>query len=176
MIAKMTKPESLDDVMRQVLMSHGMPTPQDAPADPRALPADSFADAFAAPAAADRYHIAVPSDMDHDTALEAKARQWFHRAGLPQSAVSGIVQEYCRHLCADGQPADQPQNIQATLAQEWGPDYQRKVAAAQALIAKSGGAAELAEILGSTGLGNNPWLIRTLAALAELDPQIGGGK
>lgn len=172
----MTKAESLEDVMRQVLASRGMPTPQDAAVDPRTASGDTFADAFAAPDAADRYHIAVPPDMERDAALEAKARQWFHRAGLPQSAVSGIVQEYCRHLCAGEQAVGPQATAQAMLAQEWGPDYQRKVAAAQALIAKSGGAAELAEILGSSGLGDNPWLIRTLAALAELDPQIGGGK
>lgn len=177
----MTKPNSLDDVMRQVVAARGMDAPQVPAAANRAGSADAFADAFTAPEAADRYHIAVPPDMDRDAELEAKARQWFHRAGLPQSVVSGIVQEYCRHLCGDGAPPETgAQLAQAQLAQEWGPDYQRKIAAAQALLAKSGGADELSEILGSSGLGDNPWLIRTLVALAELDPQpdphLAGGK
>jgi hypothetical protein len=176
MSVKMTKPNSLDDAMRQALTARGMTAPQEAFADPRPASTEPFVDAFTAPEAADRYQIAVPPDMMRDADLEAKARQWFHRAGLPQSAVSGIIQEYCRHLCADDQPAGGQQNAQAALAQEWGADYPRKVAAAQNLIAKSGGAEELAELLGASGLGDNPWLIRTLAALAELDPRIGGGK
>ena len=176
MVTKMNKPESLDDVMRQVLAARGMTAPQEAPTDPRAMSAEPFADAFAAPETADRYQIAVPPGMARDADLEAKARQWFHRAGLPQSAVSGIIQEYCRHLCAEDQPTGGQQNAQATLAQEWGADYPRKVAAAQKLIAKSGGAEELAELLGASGFGDNPWLIRTLSALAELDPRTGGGK
>ena len=44
------------------------------------------------------------------------------------------------------------------------------------LIAACGGAEELAEILGGTGLGDDAWLIRTLAAIAELDPKHGGGR
>lgn len=171
---KMNKPESLDDMMREVLAARGVPIPQEGqPAG------DIFADAFAAPEGAERYHIAVPPDMTRDAELEAKARQWFHRAGLPQGAVSGIIQEYCRQLCADDQAGDctgRQQSAQAELTQEWGPDYQRKVAAARALITRSGGAEELADILNSTGLGDSPWLIRTLAALAELDPKAGGGK
>jgi hypothetical protein len=172
---KMTKPESLDDMMQQVLAVRGVTPVQGMSVDPRVVAPDPIARAFAAPVSAERYQIAVPPDMMRDAELEAKARQWFHRAGLPQGAVSGIIQEYCRQLCANDQSMDAggAQRIQAELAQEWGPDYQRKVEAARALVAKSGGAAELAEILGSSGLGDNPWLIRTLATLAE--SKLGGG-
>ena len=172
---KMNEPESLDDMMRQALAARGVTVPEDEPL----AATDTFADAFAAPDGAERYHIAVPPGMARDSALEAKARGWFHRAGLPQGAVNGIVQEYCRQLCAEGAPADfasRQQRAQATLTEEWGPDYPRKIAAARALIAKSGGAEELADIFDSTGLGDNPWLIRTLAALAEASPAAGGGK
>lgn len=179
MRARTTKPESLDEVMRQVLAARGVTATQETPADPRGGSAGTFADAIAAPEGADRYHIAVPPDMERDGELEAKARQWFHRAGLPQGAVSGIVQEFCRQLCApdpSAEEAGRQQRAQAELSEEWGPDYARKIAAARALVAKSGGAEELAEILGSTGLGDNPWLIRTLASLAELGPTDGGGQ
>ena len=174
MNTKADRPDSLDDMMRQVLAARGVATAADQPADP----SDGLAAAVAAPDTAARYHIAVPPDLQRDAELEAKARQWFHRAGLPQGAVSGIVQEYCRQLCADrsAEDSNRQQRALAELAQEWGPDYPRKIAAARALVARCDGAEELAEILGSTGLGDNPWLIRTLATLAELGPMAGGGQ
>jgi hypothetical protein len=169
----MTKPNSLDAVMRQVLAARGAPVAPSAPAETT----DEFSGALAAPAGAEAYQIAVPPHLARDATLEAKARQWFHRAGLPQGAVSGIVQEYCRQLCCDPakrEDGSQQQRTQAELAQEWGADYPRKLTAAQSLIETCGGAEELAEILGGTGLGDNAWLIRTLAAIAELDPKQGG--
>ncbi|MBK8159437.1 MAG: hypothetical protein IPK59_11960 [Rhodospirillaceae bacterium] len=171
----MTKPTSLDAAMRQVLAARGSPVAPQGMG--RADPVDGLEGALASPAGPEAYQIAVPPDFARDAALEAKARQWFHRAGLPQGAVSGIVQAYCRQLCCD--PAtladgSQQRRTRAELAQEWGADYPRKVAAAQSLIEACGGAEELAEILGGTGLGDDAWLIRTLAAIAELDPKHGG--
>ncbi|WP_374656112.1 hypothetical protein [Dongia sp.] len=169
----MTQPKSLDDAMREVLAARGMQTPPDRPIARQ----DDLAGAMRAPLDPDGYQIAVPAPLDRDAALEAKARQWFHRAGLPQGAVSGIVQAYCRHLCAeDPNVEERARRTEAELAQEWGPDYPRKVAAAQALIEKCGGAEELGELLSGTGLGNDAWLIRTLAVIAEMDPVAGGGR
>ena len=173
----MTRPNSLDAAMREVLAARGSPV---ALQEAGSIDAVNGVDgALAAPAGPEAYQIAVPPDFARDAALEAKARQWFHRAGLPQGAVSGIVQAYCRQLCCDpATRADggQQQRTRAELAQEWGGDYPRKVAAAQSLIEACGGAEELAEILGGTGLGDDAWLIRTLAAIAELDPKHGGGR
>lgn len=169
----MTHPKSLDAAMREALAARGMRPEALPPKSPR----DDLAGALSAPVGPDQYQIAVPPDFERDDALEAKARQWFHRAGLPQGAVNGIVQAYCRQLC-DAAPsgADHAGRTQAELAQEWGEDYPRKIAAAQSLIEKCGGADELAELLGGTGLGNDAWLIRTLAAIAEMDPQAGAAQ
>jgi hypothetical protein len=128
--------------------------------------------AISAPADPTHYQIPVPAGFERDVALEAKARGWFHRAGLPQGAVNGIVDAYCRQLCSDPAGDIAPQ-ARSELMRDWGPDYLRKIAAAQSLIAKCGGAEELAEIFGATGLGNDTWLIRTLAAIAEMDPNEG---
>lgn len=169
----MTQHKSLYAVMREVLAARGMRPESTQPQTAR----DDLAGALAAPADPDQYQIAMPPDFERDDTLEAKARQWFHRAGLPQGAVNGIVQAYCRQLCQDGAPsADGASRTQAELAQEWGDDYPRKIAAAQALIEKCGGAEELAELLGGTGLGNDAWLIRTLAAIAEMDPKAGAAR
>nr|WP_298688982.1 hypothetical protein [uncultured Dongia sp.] len=177
----MTKPDSLDALMREVLAARGIAAVPESTAMPGngAMPGDvgrdNFGGALSAPEAAEAYQIAVPPHMTRDAAIEAKARQWFHRAGLPQGVVSGIVQAYCRQLCAEeASPDMRGSKVQADLAQEWGPDYPRKVAAAQALIEKCGGAQELTEILNATGLGDDAWLIRSLAALGEIDPNAGG--
>jgi len=169
----MAQARSLEAAMQEALAARGL-RPAAATA-PTLAPKDDFAGALAAPQSPDHYQIAVPADFERDAALETKAREWFHRAGLPQGAVNGIVEAYCRQICCD--PATSRGNAgtqaQAELMRDWGSDYPRKIAAAQALIAKCGGAEELAEILGSTGLGDDAWLIRTLAAIAEIDPQAG---
>lgn len=169
----MTQHKSLDAVMREVLSTRGM-QPEAAQPQPAR---DDLAGALAAPAGPDQYQIAVPPSFERDVGLEGKARQWFHRAGLPQGAVNGIVQAYCRQLCEDDSSLeDRSSRTQAELAQEWGADYPRKIAAAQALIEKCGGAEELGELLSGTGLGNDAWLIRTLATIAEMDPKAGVAK
>lgn len=169
----MNQPISLDAAMRQALAARGVHAPSGQTVGPR----DDLADAMRAPMDPQGYQIAVPTDFERDADLEAKARQWFHRAGLPQGAVNGIVQAYCRQLCAEDPHA--PESLgraQAELAQEWGAAYPQKIAAVQALIERCGGAEEVADLLGTTGLGNDAWLIRTLAAIAEMDPKAGAGQ
>lgn len=167
----MATADTLEAAMQEALAARGV-HPGDAATALPVAGGDDLRGALSAPGSPDHYQIAVPSDFERDAALEAKARQWFHRAGLPQGAVNGIVDAYCRQICNDPAQNAAPQ-AQAELMRDWGSNYPRKLAAAQALITKCGGAEELAEILGNTGLGNDAWLIRTLAAIAEMDPQIG---
>ncbi len=164
----MSTAKTLETAMQEALAARGM-RPQ--PAGKVAVSPETRG-ALSAPGTPDQYQITVPPAFERDGGLEAKARQWFHRAELPQGAVNGIVDAYCRQLCSDPGMGD-PAQAQAELRQEWGADYPRKVAAAQSLITKCDGAEELAEILGRTGLGNDAWLIRTLAAIAEMDPNAG---
>lgn len=175
----MATAKTLEAAMQEALAARGMqPRPAMRPVtQPAPGGADDLRNALLAPSTPENYQITVPPDFERDAALETKARQWFHRAGLPQGAVNGIVDAYCRQLC-NGSAGDDAQlaQAQAELKQEWGAAYPSKIAAAQSLIAKCGGAEELAEICGSTGLGNDAWLIRTLAAIAEMDPQAGAAQ
>jgi len=162
--------KTLEAAMQEALAARGQsasPASATAPAGN-----DDLRNALSAPTDPTHYQIPVPAGFERDMALEAKARDWFHRAGLPQGAVNGIVDAYCRQLCSDPASDVAPQ-ARSQLMRDWGPDYPRKIAAAQSLIAKCGGAEELAEIFGATGLGNDTWLIRTLAAIAEMDPNEG---
>ncbi len=168
----MIQPKTLEEAMKAALAARGQVQKVDGPGFDRLIPAQydnsGAASLLQAPRDPEAYQISVPTGMDRDAELEAKARQWFHRAGLPQGVASGIVDAYCRKLCGKD-PADpmQAERAEAELARDWGDGYGRKIAAVQDLINRCGGAEELAEILGETGLGNDPWLIRTLAAIAE---------
>lgn len=161
--------DSLEEIMRAALAARGQ-VPDSAADMPAAD--DPFAAAFAAPGGADRYAIHLPRGMSRDAELEAEARQWFHEAGLPQGIVNGIVREYCRCL-GQAPAADDEAGARAELAREWGPDYARRIDQARGIIARCRDAARIADLLAETGLGNNPWLIRSLAALADM-PHPGG--
>lgn len=158
----MTEPDALHEIMRAALAEQGQTLPQVADS------ADPLAEAFAPPEGADQYVIDVPRGIERDGDFEAKARQWFHEAGLPQGLVRGIVQEYCRCLSAPPEKMADEQGVLAELGRDWGADCAAKVALARAVIARCGDAAEIEEILSTSGLGNNAWLIRSLAAFAEL--------
>lgn len=173
---KRIETESLEAVMRAALAERGRSFPVAGPdgGDGAAAPtpADPLAEVFAPPVGPDQYQIRVPRDVTRDQELETRARQWFHRAGLPQGIVNGIVQEYCRCLAAP--PSAAGDQVMAELAREWGPDCQRKIALARDVIARCGGDGEVEGLLADSGLGDNPWLIRTLVALAESRGGIGG--
>jgi hypothetical protein len=158
----MTESHSLHEIMRAALAERGQTLPQMEDS------ADPLAEALVRPSGADQYVIDMPRGIERNGDLEVKARQWFHEAGLPQGLVRGIVQEYCRCLSATPQKMDDEQGTLAELARDWGQDCARKVKLARSVIARCGDATEIEGVLSASGLGNNAWLIRSLAALAEL--------
>jgi hypothetical protein len=115
------------------------------------------------------YVMAAPKGVSWDPTLEKAARAWFFNAGLPQSVATGIVQQYCRRVCGgDGVSGATrgPEEI-ARLRSEWGPDWDRNVGLARAVVQSSSGGQQLLDILDGSGLGNDAWLIRTLAAVGQ---------
>lgn len=166
--------DPLENAMREALAAQGrVPVPPDAAALPSGGPGDPldaiFGRALMPPESADQYDIRIPRGIDRDAALETEARRWFHEAGLPQGLVNGIVEAYCRCLASESPAADAEAGARAELAREWGPDCERRIARAQSIIARCRDRAAIADILGTTGLGNDAWLVRSLAALADAD-------
>lgn len=152
--------DSLEEAMRAALATANHPVPAVEPEDPLAA-------AFQAPESADQYQLTVPKHLIRDPALEAQARQWFHEACLPQGLVNGILREYCR--CLETAPAvDAEARANAELAREWGPDCARQIELARGIIGRCRDVEGVSDLLAESGLGNNPWLIRSLAALADL--------
>jgi len=158
-------PRSLKEAMRQALAEKGIEFPEEKDNEDDQFP-HGLEQAFVPPASPQDYNIVVPDHIERDPALEDAARAWFHKAGLPQGTVNGIIQEYCRHCESEDLPSSfEP--MQA-LRREWGNDFERKIALARHVIDGSGSGEDIDAILAASGLGNSLWLIRTLAAIGEL--------
>lgn len=160
--------DPLEEAMRAALAGRGHAVSA-APSE-----TDPLAAAFTSPRDPDKYLIQVPRGIERDGGFEAKARRWFHEAGLPQNLVSGIVQEYCRCLSQPdmSRTASDENRVMAELTRDWGSECARKIDLARAVIARCGDPAAVEEVLAETGFGNNPWLIRSLAAFAELPTEM----
>lgn len=174
-------PRSLAEAMRQGMEERC------APVDPAAgLAVDTPEGAepdgtgpfdLAPPADPADYVLALPRGVERDAELEAAARRWFHAAGLPQSLAAAITREYCRHVCAPPDATAGQRQHAATMAElrrDWGPDFDRKLARAQDVVASCQGGDALTAALIESGLGDNAWLLRMLAALGEARNQMNG--
>jgi hypothetical protein len=157
--------DALEEIMRAALAERG-----DAAAKPPAgADADPLHALLAAPQTPDGYVIDLPRGHPRDAELEGRARRWFHEAGLPQNLVNGIVREYCRCLAA-APDAGGGDRAAAELARGWGDDRAGEIAGARAVIARCADPTEILALLEESGFGNNPWLIRSLAAFGQLPP------
>lgn len=172
--------DPLEAAMREALLARGQSVSDDfqpsgvAASDPLA---EALGAAFTPPPRAEDYVIRLPRAIEPDRALEAAARSWFHAAGLPQGLVNGIVAAYCRRLEAPSGEAEsaRTESARAELAREWGEACDSRIALARSVLARCAGQGEIAAILAESGLGNDPWLIRSLAALAEAQQGKAGG-
>lgn len=125
---------------------------------------------FDAPSSPQAYRFdATPPELQHDAVLEQKARGWFHEAGVPPWLARNIVNEWNR---AAAGPADPDRSVEdaatteASLRRHWGAAYESKVVMANSVL-RAIGNAEIFDLLSNSGLANNDYLIRQLAALAE---------
>ena len=171
-------PRSLEEAMRQAMEEKGFPQSNGGNQSDKFEPAAAEKLGLTPPASPGDYVITLPRGVERDPDLEAVARQWFHAAGLPQGVAAGIAREYCRHVC---EPSDSAQaqrsrdRSMAELRREWGPDFDRKLGLAHGVIDACRGGDALEEVLADSGLADNVWLLRTLAALAEMRVMMNAG-
>jgi hypothetical protein len=166
-------PKSLEEAMAQALRKssrsgdHYVDYRTDADAYPSATSAVDAA--MKPPAEPSVYVMTAPKGVNWNPSLEKSARQWFFNAGLPQSVVTGIMQQYCRRVC-DGNATQNSTGGGGDLTglqSEWGADWDRNVGLAREVVQNCNGGQELMDILDNSGLGNDAWLIRTLAAVSQ---------
>lgn len=111
----------------------------------------------------------APAGLSYDTALEQKARGWFHEAGVPQWLARNLAREWNRAIENPpdaGRVAQDAAATEKSLRRQWGDRYDAKIEAAQSMI-RSLKDDEVADLLDRSGLANSEYLIRQLVALAE---------
>lgn len=156
--------DALEEAMRAALAERG--TCAVIPAV-GAIAEDPLHALLAPPETPEGYVIDLPRGHPRDAELESRARRWFHEAGLPQNLVNGIVREYCRCLATRPDAGDSDRAA-AELARGWGPAQADEIARARAVLARCAQSDEMLALLDESGFGNNPWLIRSLAAFGAV--------
>jgi len=119
------------------------------------------------PESPDKYEITgddvVPAEAAKGFALEA------HKLGLTQKQMAGVLDYYKRTL-GEGQAelAQSRKQVEDELQKEWGPaGFKKNVTLARRAVLEVGGK-ELLEKLETTGLGNDPVLVKMFARVGAL--------
>ena len=97
------------------------------------------------------------------------ARDWMFKAELPAGWAGEIARDYQRRAAKPPSADEIGQEREAVLGrlrQDWGDATDQKLAQIRDLVLRAGDD-RLAESLDRSGLGNNEWLVRQLAILAD---------
>jgi hypothetical protein len=133
-------------------------------------------DVWAPPASAAAYNFSpggpLPEGATPSREFEMANREAFFAAGLPDSIGNELVRRYTAAVSkeppSDHDLATGRQNATATLTKLWGADFKANLAAANSVVAKMATKQPaIWSILEKTGLGNDPWIIQSLANLAN---------
>ena len=120
-----------------------------------------------------------PAGVAFDAATLTKAKSAFHKAGLTSDQASAVLALYGETtgqglaLQEEARNETRRTTLEA-LEGEWKSSTQLKLQLAQSAMMKYGGT-ELRDYLESTGLGNNPALIKMFAAIGEKVSEDGVG-
>ena len=111
--------------------------------------------------------------VDPNFAVDSEARGLLHEARIPQDVASRMFDLY--NAAALDPPSEQKNRQQmvvaeAVLRKQWGADFDTKVTAARSVLdALPADKRERAyQFLEASGIGNDPYVIRRLADVAEL--------
>jgi hypothetical protein len=127
---------------------------------------------FAGPASPSAYNFgpAAPG-VQTSPEQELAMRSLFHQEGVPASIGDQIGKLFNAAVAKPPTPAMiemSRQTATAQLTRQWGDDFQRNVAIAQAEITRMAKTRpEIREMLDVSGLGNNPWVIISVFNMAK---------
>lgn len=129
--------------------------------------------ALGVPDVADDYkfpELELPEGMSIDEDMQKWFRQAAHKAGVPQRVAEQLYKEYAARQVDvfkgfQGQVEERRGAAEQTLRQEWGKDYDNRLAGAQRVL-RTFGDETLAQHIESSGYGNDPHLIKLLSNIA----------
>lgn len=141
--------------------------------------AAAFRAALGVPEAPEGYDLklgeGIPAEVWND-GTAAVLRGWAHEAGLTPKQAQVIAERYAGMLATHAQAAHE--ETQAALRQEWGPAYDRKVAAGNAALRQFFDEAGITALKASGAL-NDPAVVRGLVqageAIGDHDGTVGMG-
>jgi hypothetical protein len=129
--------------------------------------------ALGVPELADDYkfpELELPEGMTLDEDMQKWFRQAAHKAGMPQRAVDKLYKDYADRQVAQltsykKQMEERRGSAEQQLRQEWGKDFDNRLAGAQRLL-RTFGDEQLVQYMDQSGYGNDPALIRLLSNIA----------
>jgi hypothetical protein len=124
---------------------------------------------FARPMSPAHYQLGYAPHVEIDPDFDRQARDWMYRAELPAGWAGEIARDYQRRAArppSADEVAREREAVLRRLRKDWGDAAGAKLAQVRGLI-RGVGDDRLAETLDRSGLGNNEWLIRQLAILAD---------
>lgn len=129
--------------------------------------------ALGVPDLADDYkfpELELPEGMTIDEDMQKWFRQAAHKAGMPQRVVDKLYKDYAERQVAQftnyqKQMDERRGSAEQQLRQEWGKDYDNRLAGAQRLL-RTFGDEQLVQYMDQSGYGNDPTLIRLFSNIA----------
>jgi hypothetical protein len=124
---------------------------------------------FAPPKSPSHYQLDYAPNVEIDPDFDGMARDWMYRAELPAGWAGEIARDYQRRAAkppSADEVAQEREAVLGRLRKDWGDAADAKLAQVRGLIGGIGDD-RLTETLDRSGLGNNEWLIRQLAILAD---------
>lgn len=120
----------------------------------------------------DNFELKTPKDMEFNKETVAKFREKAHELGFLPKQAQGLLDWYIQHesetMTAKTSELDNEAKTQlANLQKEWGQGYDKQIALAR-LAVKDVGIDGFQEYLDSSGLGNDPMIIKAMASFGKL--------
>lgn len=128
---------------------------------------------WAAPQSVAEYQFApVPAGQNHDLAFDSANRAALLAAGVPASVGSHMATLWAEAMTKPSPTAAEIElsgrQCMVALTKQWGADTQINIALARQQVVKMAEhQPKIKEMLEATALGNNPWIVTTLANMAR---------
>lgn len=128
---------------------------------------EQFYSKLGRPESPDKYDLKLPEGSMMKVEGIAPFKEIFHKAGLTPKQAQNILEAYDGQVKAslDMQKKANAEALSA-LQVEWGGEYNKRIAAAQAAV-KEFGDDSLTAYLEESGLGNHPMVIRLMSKIGE---------
>lgn len=144
-------------------LSPGIEPTVEAPEVEAALPVEAPAGSAEEPA----FDLVPPEGVEVDQALFDAYRDVAREAGLSPEQANRLMGWWNERNAGHGSSEEAARTAETELRREWGGQYGARLGEAKRAVLAFGGD-QLSQLLERTGLGNDPTIVRTFAAVGKL--------